>query len=61
VRRDILQVLDRVSDRASPVQANRLLGLIRKLFNWCLERGILETSPVATVKRPGKESSRAHR
>jgi site-specific recombinase XerD len=60
VRRDILQVLDRVSDRASPVQANRLLGLIRKLFNWCLERGILETSPVATVKPPGKESSRAH-
>jgi integrase len=57
-RNDILEVLDRVIDRASPVSANRLLGLIRKLFNWCLERGILEVSPAASVKPPGKEQSR---
>jgi integrase len=57
-RRDVLQVLDRVSDRSTAVNANRLLALIRKVFNWCLERGILEISPVATVKPPGKEQSR---
>jgi hypothetical protein len=57
-RRDILEVLDRVSDRTTAVNANRLLALVRKLFSWCLERGILEVSPAATVKPPGKEESR---
>ncbi len=57
-RRDVLDALDRISDRSSPLRANRHLALIRKLFNWCLERGILETSPAANVKPPGREVSR---
>jgi integrase len=57
-RRDVLDVLDRISDRSSPLRANRHLALIRKLFNWCLERGVLETSPAANVKPPGREVSR---
>jgi integrase len=57
-RRDLLDVLDRISDRSSPLRANRHLALIRKLFNWCLERGILETSPAANIKPPGREVSR---
>jgi integrase len=57
-RRDVLDALDRISDRVSALCANRQLALIRKLFNWCLERGILETSPAANVKPPGREVSR---
>ena len=57
-RRDVLDALDRISDRVSPLRANRQLALIRKLFNWCLERGLLETSPAANVKPPGREVSR---
>lgn len=57
-RRDVLDVLDRVSGRTSPVRANRILALVRKLFAWCLDRGILETSPAASVKPPGREASR---
>jgi integrase len=57
-RRDMLDALDRISDRVSPLCANRQLALIRKFFNWCLERGILETSPAANVKPPGREVSR---
>jgi hypothetical protein len=57
-RRDVLDVLDRISDRASPQRANRQLALIRKFFSWCLERGILETSPAANIKPPGREASR---
>jgi integrase len=57
-RRDVFDVLDRISDRASPLRANRHLALIRKLFNWCLERGILETSPAANIKPPDREVSR---
>jgi len=57
-RRDVLDVLDQISDRVSPLRANRQLALIRKLFNWCLERGVLEISPAANVKPPGREVSR---
>ena len=57
-RRDVLDVLDRVMDRGTPYMANRLLAHIRKLFNWALERGIVDTSPVANVKAPGKETQR---
>ena len=57
-RRDVIEVLDRVCDRASPVRANRVLALMRRLFNWCIERDILATSPAAGLKPPGKEVSR---
>ena len=57
-RRDVLDVLDRISDRASPMRANRYLALIRKVFTWCLERGILENSPAANIKPPGREVAR---
>src|SRR5262245_59262283 len=35
-RRDILDVLDQVVDSGAPIQANRVLAAVRKLFNWCL-------------------------
>jgi integrase len=57
-RRDVLEVLDRAIDRGTPYAANRLLAYVRKMFNWCLERGIVDTSPVANIKAPAKERSR---
>jgi integrase len=57
-RSDILRLLDRVADRASPARANRVLAYLRRMFNWCLERGILEASAVAAIKPPGRETSR---
>jgi len=33
-------------------------ALIKKLFNWCAERGYVETSPAANIKPPAKEVSR---
>jgi len=57
-RRDILDALDRITDRGHPIAANRLLANLRKFFGWCMERGILEASPVAGIKRPAKERSR---
>jgi integrase len=57
-RRDVLEVLDRAIDRGTPYAANRLLAYVRKMFNWCLERGIVDTSPVANSKAPAKERSR---
>lgn len=38
-----------------PIAANRTLAAISKLFNWAIQRGILEASPVAMVEKPGAE------
>ena len=57
-RRHILAALDRVTDRGHAIAANRLLANLRKFFGWCLERGIVDASPVAGIKRPSKERSR---
>ena len=57
-KRDVLEVLDKITDRTSPRRANRYLALLKKLFNWCAERGYLETSPAANIKPLAKEVSR---
>jgi integrase len=57
-RRDIVDLLDRVSDRGSPIMANRVLAAVRRLFGWCVDRGVLEKSPCAGVKAPAAERCR---
>jgi site-specific recombinase XerC len=53
----VLKLLDATADRAS-IMANRLLALVRKLFNWSQERGYIEVSPCAGIKAPSKERTR---
>jgi integrase len=57
-KRDILEVLDNIAERTSPRRGNRYLALIKRLFNWCAERGYVETSPAANIKPLAKEVSR---
>jgi integrase len=57
-KRDVLDLLDGVVDRGGGLTANRVLAAIRKLFNWAVDRGIIETSPAAGVKAPLPEQSR---
>lgn len=57
-KRDILDAMDAAMDRGSGYQANRILSHVRKLFNWCIERDILDKSPVVGLKPPTKEVSR---
>lgn len=56
-RRDVIALIDSIAER-TPVRANRVLAVIRKMFNWAVERDILEHSPCAGVKPPGAEQSR---
>jgi len=56
-KRDVITLLDTVRDRA-PVMANRNLAAVRKLFNWCLARDIIQTSPCTLIDPPALESSR---
>jgi integrase len=57
-RRDVIELLDGITDRGTPIAANRTLAAISKLFNWCIERGIVEISPCIQVRRPAVEISR---
>jgi integrase len=57
-KRDVNDLLDAVVARGSPVAANRLLAALRKLFNWCVSRGIITASPCAGVSAPHREKSR---
>lgn len=56
-RRDVVALLDQVAETA-PVRANRLLAVVRKMFNWAVERDVLQASPCANVKAPAKETAR---
>ena len=57
-RRDVIELVDHVMDTSGPYMANRVLAAVRKLFNWTLDRDIVETSPAARVKAPAKELAR---
>jgi len=46
-RSDVVSLLDFVEDNSGLYQANRVLAVIRKLFNWSLvERALIEVTPI---------------
>ena len=57
-KRHILDLLDGIVDRGSPITANRTLAALRRMFNWTVERGIIGVSPCAGIKAPSAEHSR---
>ena len=57
-RREIITLLDEIADRGAPIIANRVHALLRKFFNWAIERDVIQASPVANVKPPAAEVSR---
>jgi integrase len=57
-RRDVISLLDGIVDRGTPIAANRTLAAVRKLFNWSLDRSMIETSPCVRIAPPGEEKSR---
>lgn len=57
-RRDVLEVLDLVVARDAPIQANRILALIRKMYNFGISRDIVEHNPCIAVPLPSKPQSR---
>ena len=57
-RRDVIELLDSIKDRGSPVMANRILALARKIFNFGIGRDIVDMNPCAQVLKPFKEQPR---
>jgi integrase len=56
-RADVRKVL-KDKHAQHPIQANRLLALVRKLFNWCLENDLIDASPAAQIKPLSPERER---
>jgi integrase len=57
-RREVIELLDGITDRGADVMANRTLAYLRKMLAWSVERGIIATSPAAGVGAPGGEQTR---
>ena len=57
-RQDVSKVLDGIIASGTPTRANRALSAIKKLMNWCVMRGDIETSPVALLRPPAREVQR---
>jgi len=67
-RPDVITLLDRVVDlgseerrgrkRGGPVAANNVRAIVRVLFAWAVQRGLIETSPAALVEKPASERAR---
>ena len=55
-RKDVIGLLDNIVERGAAIQANRTLAVIRRMFNFGIERDILEFSPCTAVKAPAKEN-----
>ena len=55
---DVLAVLDVTVAEGLPSAANHALADIRHFFNWCLDRGLIETSPCSRIKRPARTIER---
>ena len=53
--RDVLQV---ITDRGAPKQANRTFALIRRFFNWGVKEDYVEISPCMGLEMPHEETPR---
>ena len=55
---DILSILDRIEASGTQSEARHAFAALRKFFNWCVERGLIEQSPCLAIRTPSKPSSR---
>ena len=55
---DILSILDKAIEDGLPSAANHALATIRFFFNWCVDRGLVQSNPCGRLKMPGKKKAR---
>jgi integrase len=54
---DVLNLLDEIVDRGSPITANRVHATLRQLCNWALDRDMIKASPMPK-SAPAPEQAR---
>jgi integrase len=57
-RTDVVSLIDKINDRGSQMQAGKVLALVRKIWNFGIERGVLGMNPAARIPRPARVRTR---
>lgn len=57
-KHDVLKVVDAIADRGHGRQANKVLGLVKQMFSWAEQRGLVERNVAAGIPKPHAEKSR---
>jgi integrase len=57
-RREVINLLDEIVDRGSPIMANRTLAVIRRMFNFAINLDIVSVSPCTAIRAPAHENRR---
>jgi integrase len=58
-RRDVVMLVNGVVDRGAPIQANRTLTILRRMFNFAIGQARIDVSPCDKVEPPTSENQRA--
>ncbi len=57
-RRDVIELIDKIMDRGSPMMANSTLRLIKQVFKFGVQRDIIDASPAIAIDKPAKDKPR---
>jgi integrase len=57
-RRDVRALVAPIVDRGSPIMANRVLAVVRRMLNYGIRNDWLEANPASLIDKPGREVSR---
>lgn len=57
-KRDVIEVLDNITDRGSGIMANRTLAIIKRMLTWAAGRDEVESNVAQFVEPPADETRR---
>ncbi len=57
-RAEVVAVLDRIKSRGAPIKANRTHEIIRRMYNWAINRELVDRNPASNIERVAKDQSR---
>ena len=57
-KHDVNLIIEEIAKRGSPIMANRVLANVRKFFNWCVARAVIDVSPAQGIPAITRERSR---
>lgn len=57
-KHELISIVEGIKVRGAPIMANRTLAALKKFFNWCVSRAIIDKSPADGIAAVVKEKSR---
>lgn len=57
-RGDLTEITDALIDAGKPMAAHRVHEIVKRIFNWSMDRGDIELSPFAAMRPPVKKQPR---